>query len=108
MRELSPHDKLSGITFTLRDDALDYFSDQERGYKSYDEAIEGIRTWYTPDKKKSRSLHDWHTINLSNSMANYPNKSEQEVFRTLSSTLVATKGSLKTNIMMTYYFDTGF
>lgn len=48
MGELTPQDILKGLNFMLKEDALEYFSNNEGGYDTYDDSLEALRVWYKP------------------------------------------------------------
>ncbi len=79
MRKCIP-EMLSGI-------ALGYYISHLKHLRTYDEVITGLKSWFTSEEQRSRLLQVWQGMRLSAELAKNPEKSEMEVFRTMSAEL---------------------
>jgi len=87
MCDLNSEQMLKGIPIMLDGPALAYFASNLKSSTSYEEAIEGLLSWYTSEEQRTRLLRDWQDARLSAWMKRSPEKSELAVFRDLSATL---------------------
>lgn len=104
MCEVSPREKLRAIPVTLTDDALNLYANNSRSCKSFEEAIDLLRSWYNRDDRKARMLTNWQSMTLSEAMEHEPNESEVTIFRKFTATLI----SLQEKLDSSYHSDTFF
>lgn len=87
MCDLNAQQMLKGVPIMLDGPALAYFASNLKSAPSYDDAIQGLMSWYTSEEQRTRLLREWQDARLSTWMRRSPDKSELAVFRDLSATL---------------------
>lgn len=51
MCDLIPNDEIKGLNVMLEDDELDYFTNNNSDYRTYEKAIDALQVWYTQYEK---------------------------------------------------------
>ena len=93
--ELTEEERARAFPIMLTGAAFTHFSHHyARKNLSYHELVDAFRAWYTSEEQKYRLLQVWQRPSLEKEFQNNPDKSELEVFRTLSEELVQTQHQL--------------
>lgn len=85
---------LNALPIILKDDVLGYFSSHITDCKTYADAIDLLKKWYTSDENNSCIIAALQTMKLTKWMAEFPPQSKVSVFRTFLEKLMELKNKL--------------
>lgn len=93
--DATEYEKCKAKSFMLSGRARMLFHRKGKDFKTFEQGMELLRSWYNSADKQGRLLTEWHGMSLTWSMEDRPDESQKTGFRSFAAHLVSLQNKLE-------------